>query len=416
MNATSAQESPRHVAVVPAAGVGSRLGADRPKQYLPLAGATVLECSVRALLQTDRIDCIVVVVSPGDEVALGLSGLQHPRVRVAQVGGATRRDSVLGGVSWLMTQGHAKAHDWVWVHDAARPGLENSSLQALHAALEQDGCEGAMLAVPVADTLRREQPGGSGLAGPTESRDGLWQAQTPQIFRCGPLQQALTLHAGVTDEAAAMQAQGAQGQLVPGTRRNFKITTMDDLQAMREALQDPARAWRQDAPATCRAPGAIPAFRIGQGWDVHALVPGRALILGGVTIPHDRGLLGHSDADALLHAITDALLGAAGLGDIGRHFPDTDPQFSGADSRALLREACRRVREAGWVVGNLDATVVAQSPRLAPHIPAMQTHICADLALDPGAVNVKAKTSEKLGFAGRGEGIEAHAVVMLLAR
>ena len=156
-------------------------------------------------------------------------------------------------------------------------------------------------------------------------------------------------------------------------------------------------------------------MRIGQGWDVHALVPGRALILGGVTIPHDRGLLGHSDADALLHAITDAMLGAAGLGDIGHHFPDTDPAFAGADSRVLIREACRRVREAGWQVSNLDATIVAQSPRLAPHVPAMRANLAADLDLDPGSVNVKAKTSEKLGFAGRGEGIEAHAVVLLMS-
>jgi len=380
------------------------MGADRPKQYLMLGDLTVLECSVRALLQSDQLACIVVVVSPGDEVASGLRGLQHPRVHVAPVGGATRRDSVLGGVSWLVTQGHAQAHDWVWVHDAARPGLETTSLRELHAVLEQGVCDGALLAVPVADTLRRERPDGSGLAGQTESREGLWQAQTPQVFRCGPLQDALARHPDVTDEAAAMQAQGAQIRLVTGTRRNFKVTTMDDLHTLRQTLQ---QASASPSPQ---------AMRIGQGWDVHALVPGRALILGGVTIPHDRGLLGHSDADVLLHAITDALLGAAGLGDIGRHFPDTDPQFSGADSRALLREACRRVREAGWVVGNLDATVVAQSPRLAPHIPAMQAHLAADLDLDPGAVNVKAKTSEKLGFAGRGEGIEAHAIVMLLAR
>ncbi|MFZ9407107.1 MAG: 2-C-methyl-D-erythritol 2,4-cyclodiphosphate synthase [Burkholderiaceae bacterium] len=154
-------------------------------------------------------------------------------------------------------------------------------------------------------------------------------------------------------------------------------------------------------------------FRIGQGWDVHALVPGRPLILGGVTIPFDRGLLGHSDADALLHAITDALFGAAGLGDIGRHFPDTDPRFAGADSRELLREACRRVNQSGWTISNLDATIVAQSPKLAPHIPAMQNNLSADLGLAPDAVNIKAKTSERLGFAGRGEGIEVHAVVML---
>ena len=155
-------------------------------------------------------------------------------------------------------------------------------------------------------------------------------------------------------------------------------------------------------------------FRIGQGYDVHALVPGRELIVGGVTIPHPRGLLGHSDADVLLHAITDALLGAAGLGDIGRHFPDTDERWRGADSRHLLRATLALVRAAGWAVNNLDCTVIAQAPRMAPHIPAMVVNIAADLAVAPGLVNVKAKTNERLGFEGRAEGIAAQAVVLLI--
>lgn len=154
-------------------------------------------------------------------------------------------------------------------------------------------------------------------------------------------------------------------------------------------------------------------LRIGQGFDVHALVAGRPLILGGVTIPFERGLLGHSDADALLHALCDALLGAAALGDIGRHFPDTDPAFSGADSRVLLREVAARVRAAGYTVGNVDATIIAQAPRMAPHIPAMVANIAADLGIDRDCVNVKAKTTEKLGFTGRGEGIAAQAVCLL---
>ncbi|MEI7446409.1 MAG: 2-C-methyl-D-erythritol 2,4-cyclodiphosphate synthase [Burkholderiales bacterium] len=154
-------------------------------------------------------------------------------------------------------------------------------------------------------------------------------------------------------------------------------------------------------------------IRIGQGWDVHALVPGRPLTIGGVTVPHSHGLLGHSDADVLLHAITDALLGGAALGDIGRHFPDTDPRFAGADSRVLLREAASRVRAAGWAPSNVDCTVVAQAPKLAQHVPAMVEAIAADLGLPAGCVNVKAKTSERLGYAGRGEGISAQAVVML---
>ncbi|HMV17418.1 MAG TPA: 2-C-methyl-D-erythritol 2,4-cyclodiphosphate synthase [Zoogloea sp.] len=154
-------------------------------------------------------------------------------------------------------------------------------------------------------------------------------------------------------------------------------------------------------------------FRIGQGFDVHALVPGRALILGGVTIPHTHGLLGHSDADVLLHALTDAILGAAGLGDIGRHFPDTDPRFEGADSRVLLREAAAAVRRAGWQTVNVDATVIARAPKILPHVPAMVACIAADLEVAPEAVNIKGKTTEKLGFTGRGEGIAAQAVALL---
>lgn len=156
-------------------------------------------------------------------------------------------------------------------------------------------------------------------------------------------------------------------------------------------------------------------FRIGEGWDVHALVPGRALVLGGVTVPHTLGLLGHSDADVLLHAITDALFGAAGLGDIGRHFPDTDPQFKGADSTVLLAEAMRRVRAAGWELGNLDSTIVAQAPRLAAHIPAMRATIARTLGVDEGQINVKAKTAERLGPVGQGLAMEARAVALLQA-
>lgn len=159
---------------------------------------------------------------------------------------------------------------------------------------------------------------------------------------------------------------------------------------------------------------SMPPYRIGQGYDCHALVPSRPLIIGGVTIPHTSGLLGHSDADVLLHAITDALLGAAGLGDIGQHFPDTDPAFQGADSRALLRAAVQQVRSAGYSIGNIDATIIAQAPKLAPHLPAMIANLAADLALEPKRLNLKAKTNERLGWEGREEGIAAHAVALLM--
>jgi 2-C-methyl-D-erythritol 4-phosphate cytidylyltransferase/2-C-methyl-D-erythritol 2,4-cyclodiphosphate synthase len=389
---------PRHFAIVPAAGVGSRLGADRPKQYLDLDGATMLERTVQVLLACPWIERLLVVISPEDDVARGLAGLKDGRIRMAARGGATRRASVLGGLLELAEQFGARDHDWVWVHDAARPGVDAASLNRLHEALATERI-GALLALPVADTVKR---GGNQRSLQTIDREGLWLAQTPQVFGLGRLREALQRHHSVTDEASAIEANGLSPALVAGNLRNFKVTTMNDLQAMRASLA----LSRESAAAR---------FRIGQGWDVHALVPGRALLIGGVTVPFERGLLGHSDADVLLHAITDALLGAAALGDIGRHFPDTDARFAGADSRVLLREALVRVRAAGWVPGNVDCTVVAQAPKLAGHIPAMVAAIAADLGIEPSQVNVKAKTAEKLGFAGRGEGIEAHATVLLVA-
>jgi 2-C-methyl-D-erythritol 4-phosphate cytidylyltransferase/2-C-methyl-D-erythritol 2,4-cyclodiphosphate synthase len=416
---------PSHFAIVPAAGVGRRLGADRPKQYLDLDGATMLERTVQALLACPWIERLMVVVSLEDEVARDLTGLKDGRIRIVARGGATRRASVLGGLLELAEQCGARDHDWVWVHDAARPGVDAASLHRLHEALATERI-GALLALPVADTVKR---GGNQRSLQTIDREGLWLAQTPQVFGLGRLREALVRHHSVTDEASAIEANGLLPALVVGNLRNFKVTTMDDLQAMRASL-----ALSPEAAATCCATASVAAdaeagvavavdavsadgarFRIGQGWDVHALVPGRALLIGGVAIPFERGLLGHSDADVLLHAITDAMLGAAALGDIGRHFPDTDARFAGADSRVLLREALARVRAAGWVPGNIDCTVVAQAPKLASHIPAMVAAIAADLGIASSQVNVKAKTAEKLGFAGRGEGIEAHATVLLVA-
>jgi 2-C-methyl-D-erythritol 4-phosphate cytidylyltransferase/2-C-methyl-D-erythritol 2,4-cyclodiphosphate synthase len=390
-SAPLAEPLPRHFAVVPAAGTGSRVGADRPKQYLDLAGRTVLECSVAALLACPWIRRVRVVVAPGDAIASTLPGLADPRVVVDPSGGATRRTSVLGGLHALERADGARPDDWVWVHDAARPGVGRDALERLRAALEGEAI-GALLALPVADTTKRAH---AGRCVATVPRDGLWLAQTPQAFRHGPLLSALERHPEVTDEASAIEASGFAALLVPGERSNLKVTTMDDLRAMREHF------------------GEGPAWRVGQGWDVHALVPGRPLVIGGVTVPYERGLLGHSDADVLLHALTDALLGAAALGDIGRLFPDTDPRFEGADSRVLLKEAAHRVRAAGWRVANVDATVIAQAPRLAPHLPAMVSCIAEDLGTPAERVSVKAKTAERLGPEGRGECVSAEAVVLL---
>ena len=404
-------------AVVPAAGVGARVGAAVPKQYLPLAGRSVLEWSVAPLLAAGWIERVVLVVAPGDVHSARLRDLD-PRLDVRPVGGAERRDSVLAGIESLGSD--VRDDDWVLVHDAARPGLTPAALERLRDALV-DHPVGGLLALPVADTVKRavsrstqsmrlagastdvpvdpnapNAPNAS-LVTATVPRDGLWLAQTPQMFRAGELRAALRACPQVTDEASAIEMAGATPLLVPGERRNFKITTSEDLDMMAALL----------------APTAAGEWRTGQGWDVHALVPGRRLVIGGVEIPHHAGLLGHSDADVLLHALTDALLGAAALGDIGRHFPDTDPRWRGADSRTLLRAVAGMLQERGWSISNVDATVIAQAPKLAPHIPGMVAAIRADLGLAADRVNVKAKTSERLGYAGRGEGIAAEAAVLL---
>lgn len=423
---------------MPAAGTGSRVGAAMPKQYLDLAGRPMLARTAEALTAAPWIERVIVVVAPDDSrAAESVAALS--RVTVLAEGGATRRDSVLAGLRALVSLEGAQPGDWVLVHDAARPGIDRESLERLRSVLG-DHEIGGLLALPVSDTVKcsRRAPAGDQdrvpltTTGParvarTLPREGLWLAQTPQMFRVGVLLEALERFADVTDEAAAIERMGLAPCLVEGTRENFKVTTSGDLDAMRRLFghhrgletsprgsDDNAMNDRENTDAGVQPRAAAGRrMRVGQGYDVHALVPGRSLVIGGVTVPHGLGLLGHSDADVLLHAITDALLGAASLGDIGRHFPDTDPRFAGADSAVLLAEAARRVRAAGFEIGNVDATVIAQAPKLAPHIPGMVVRIAQTLGVDSACVNIKAKTSERLGFAGRGEGIEAAAIVLL---
>jgi 2-C-methyl-D-erythritol 4-phosphate cytidylyltransferase/2-C-methyl-D-erythritol 2,4-cyclodiphosphate synthase len=266
---------------------------------------------------------------------------------------------------------------------------------------------GGILALPVADTLK--SAGGARRILATPSREGLWQAQTPQMFRAGllgrALQQAASQGVTVTDEASAVEALGLQPLLVPGSSDNFKVTLPGDLALAEAVLQ------RRQLQSSVLA--ASPALRVGQGFDVHVLCEGRPLIIGGVNIPYARGLLGHSDADVLLHALIDALLGAAALGDIGRHFPDTDARWQGADSRVLLRQVLTLLRQSGFAIVNIDATIIAEQPKMAPHIPAMLSNVAADLGLTRAQVNIKAKTFERIGALGRGEGIAVEAIAML---
>lgn len=421
-------DSAQLVAVVPAAGRGQRAGLPLPKQYYRLGGKTVLARTVEALAHFSPIAAVIVVLDPEDRLwherglDAELAGFDH--VVAAAIGGATRRESVLAGCALARQAAGGRDDLWVMVHDAARPGVSQESLERLWASVEPQrrsgnlSNHGAILALPVADTVKRIAPlSGRKTEVPvtveqTLDRSQLWSAQTPQLFQIGPLLSAYSSCPMATDEASAIEHAGGQVSLVMGEPFNMKITTADDVVLM-EALMNAKQAEGQQV-AQAQPPAMN--FAIGQGFDVHALVAGRPLIIGGVEIPFEKGLQGHSDADVLLHAITDAILGAAAMGDIGRHFPDTDPAFKGADSKKLLQEAVARVHAKGWQVAQIDATVIAQQPKISPYAEEMVRVIAACVAAPSGRINIKGKTTEHLGFTGRGEGIAAQAVAMLVRK
>jgi 2-C-methyl-D-erythritol 4-phosphate cytidylyltransferase / 2-C-methyl-D-erythritol 2,4-cyclodiphosphate synthase len=396
-------------AIVPAGGTGSRLGAGLPKQYVELfrdsgTRVTVIEQTVKVLLKCESISAVVVVVAPDDKYAgdifAPLVEVFGDRLVVLFEGGATRRDSVLAGCRFVQKSYlRQDQNPWCLVHDAARPGITSREVEAMIHTLVSHPV-GGLLALPLADTIKQSTARGSDLVGTTLDRSTLWAAQTPQMFRVALLVHALATNADVTDESSAVEALGLSPVLINGSRQNFKITTNEDLVMMRD-LKNTSTAY------------VAPKIRIGQGFDSHALVPGRPLILGGVRIASDKGLLGHSDADALLHAITDAILGATGKGDIGRWFPDTSAEFEAADSAVLLAKVMTHVYADGWRIGNVDATVIAQAPKLEPYMTAMVGRIAAILQIDITQVNIKAKTNEKLGHLGRGEAIAVHANALL---
>jgi 2-C-methyl-D-erythritol 4-phosphate cytidylyltransferase / 2-C-methyl-D-erythritol 2,4-cyclodiphosphate synthase len=382
--------------IIPAAGQGLRAGAGLPKQYRSIQGRPMLQRSLDALRPLEqRADFggHLVMLSPADQ-HWAACGIAAPHVLACRGGGASRGATVLNGLRLLRScLGAAGANDWILVHDAARPWLSAQDLERLVSSVLAQG-QGGLLATPVPDTVKRVKASGAGQVSveATLSRDGLWLAQTPQMFKLNALIEALEARPDATDESSAMEAMGAQPLVVLGAAGNRKMTFTEDFHDMAQTGSS---------------------SRIGQGFDVHALVEGRPLILGGVLIPHSRGLLGHSDADVLLHAISDAVLGAACLGDIGRHFPDTDAAYAGADSRVLLRDVVARAAALGLRVGQVDATVVAQAPKLSAFIDQMVRNIRADTGAE--WVNVKATTTESLGFTGRQEGIAAQAIVMLEA-
>ena len=400
----TASESPRFFALIPCAGAGLRAGGDSPKQYQTIAGKPMVLHTLDAFAKVDRIAKTLVVVSQGDATFASLNAT----VDIFHCGGATRADTVKNGLQALLDKGCSSA-DWVLVHDAARCLITPEQINHLIDECQHDAV-GGLLACPVADTLKSSC---DGRVEGTVDRASKWAAQTPQMFRIGSLQAALdkASQAGraVTDDASVMEAMGLQPKIVKASSQNFKVTYPEDFQ-MAESILHARAAQIRTEPAQVQ----VPQLRIGEGWDTHKLVEGRPLVLGGVTIPFSKGLLGHSDADALCHAITDALLGAAALGDIGKHFPDTDPRYKGADSVQLLKHTAALVRENGWQIGNVDSTVIAQAPKLAPFIDTMRKNLSEALGLDRSQVNIKAKTAEQMGPVGEGLAMEARAVVMLL--
>lgn len=377
-------------AIIAAAGRGTRFGGSSPKQLALLNGIPLLKWSVDAFLRSDLITSVVVSLPAelaGDPPPYLFSS--HKPVRVV-AGGARRQDSVANAFEVA-----AENVDIVAIHDAARPLVSDEVIARTVRAAANTGA--AIAAVRARDTVKRAAQ--SGRIVETLSRDEIHLAQTPQAFRVEVLRDALRLADDVTDEAMLAERAGYEVHVVEGDPRNLKITTPEDL-AMAERLVAPPQP-------------AVPRLRIGNGYDLHRLVPGRPLVLGGVTIPFEKGLQGHSDADAVCHAVTDALLGGAGRGDIGRLFPDTDPEWKDANSLELLRRAAGVVKEDGYSVVNVDVVVIAQRPKLVPHIEAMRQNLASALACDASQVSVKGKTNEGVDSMGTGDSIAVHAVALV---
>ena len=393
-------------AIIAAGGRGRRFGATVPKQLLTLGGRPILQWSVEAFLDCPAVRDVVVVVPP-ELVDAPPGYLLRPRVWLV-AGGDRRQDSVANGVA-AMPEGSEIGV----IHDAARPLVTAEIITRTIAAAAESGA--AIAAMSSRDTVKQSRDAEGEdvrrfIRG-TLPRESIFLAQTPQAFRVSVLRDAIAEgRRGVeaTDEAALAELAGHPVRLVEGSPRNIKITTVEDV-AIAEALMG-----MKEQPAATGPARAVAPLRIGAGYDLHRLVAGRALVLGGVAIPFDKGLAGHSDADVLSHAITDAILGAASLGDIGQHFPDTDPRWKGASSIELLARVGVMVRECGFAVVNVDATVIAERPKLAGYREAIVDRLSRALGLEPGVVSVKAKTNEGVDATGRGEAIAVHAVALLV--
>jgi 2-C-methyl-D-erythritol 4-phosphate cytidylyltransferase / 2-C-methyl-D-erythritol 2,4-cyclodiphosphate synthase len=373
------------VALVVAAGRGQRFGGELPKQYRALAGKPLLCHALERFLAHPRIDAVRVVTNPDDD-GLYRAAIAGLALLDPVAGGTTRQQSVRNGLESLAAMTPAR----VLIHDAARPFVEAPIVDRVLDALDRSA--GAIAALPMVDTVKRAASDGP-LIETTTSRERLWRAQTPQGFRFAEILAAHRAAAAqdLTDDAAVAEAAGLAVELVAGAEENFKVTTEADL----------ARAERMLG-------GAVE-FRNAIGFDVHRFAPGDAVTICGVRVPHDRSLEGHSDADVGLHALTDAILGAIGAGDIGLHFPPADPKWRGADSAKFLAHAGGLVAKRSGRIVNLDVTIICERPKIGPHREAMRARVAAILGLEPERVSVKATTTEGLGFTGRGEGVAAQA-------
>lgn len=380
-------------AIIPAAGFGTRMKLDHPKQYHLLAGVPILVHTVRAFAANDLIKKIVVVV-PADRINQSKElfttfGLHTEKMEVV-AGGKRRQDSVLAGLRAI-----EESQTIVLVHDGARPMVSQDIINRCYSTALLNGA--AIAAVPVKDTLKRRGAGDRVIG--TIDRTSLWQAQTPQAAQKILLEKAFDLNGDddVTDESSLLEKANIPVTIVEGAETNIKITRPEDLLLAENIIAQQTR----------------PQLRIGHGYDAHRFTDNRKLILGGTEIPHDKGLAGHSDADVLTHALCDAILGALGQGDIGKHFPDTDQQFAGAYSITLLQHVVQLAKEQRYSITNADITIVCQAPRLAPFLENMKELLGRTCNIQPDVINIKATTTEKMGFTGRQEGISCHAVVLL---
>ena len=382
---------PYTVMMVAAAGGSTRMG--QPKQHIKLGKHPVLIHTLLALQQVEAVDEILLIAREEDHAVFAALAAEAGVIKLTRIvaGGATRQASVANGLAALPPEA-----DIVGIHDGARPLIDPDTVAAVIETAAQTGA--AAVAVPVKDTLKRTDK--DGIVIDTPDRTNLWRVQTPQVFDraalCAAMEAAMAAGRDYTDDCQLMEAAGFSVRLVTGLDTNLKLTTPEDIRLAQALMTKEATA-----------------MRIGHGYDVHRLVEGRDLILGGVKIEYEKGLLGHSDADVLTHAVMDALLGAAALGDIGKLFPDNDPAYKGADSIALLRRVVERLNEDGQKIGNIDATILCQRPKLAPHIPQMREILAAACGVDVTQVSVKATTEEGLGFTGSGDGIAAHCVCLL---